>query len=113
MAVAVVQDWVEEETERSTTNYDAIHERIMQVGPIEGCLLHTAGFTGHGFRIFEVWETRDHFDRFVEERFMPILEEVAPTDSRQPELTVYELHQLVVAPEAVGAPAARGKARTT
>jgi hypothetical protein len=108
MAVAVVQDWVEEETDRSTTNYDAIHERIMQSGPIEGFLLHTAGFTGRGFRIFEVWETREHFDRFVEERFMPILKEVAAAESRQPEQTVYELHELIVAPEAVGEGAARG-----
>ena len=27
MPVAVVQDWVGEETDRSTTDYDAIHER--------------------------------------------------------------------------------------
>jgi hypothetical protein len=113
MAVAIVQDWVEEETDRSTTNYDAIHERIMQGGPIEGFLVHTAGFTGRGFRIFEVWETREHFDRFVEERFMPILKEVATADSRQPELTVYDLYQLVVTPEAAGAGAAQGEAHTT
>lgn len=106
MAVAVVQDWVEEETDRSTTNYDAIHERIMQSGPIEGFLLHAAGFTGRGFRIFEVWETREHFDRFVEDRFLPILKELAAADSRQPELTVYQLHEFVVTPEAVGAGAA-------
>jgi hypothetical protein len=113
MAVAVVQDWGEDETDRSTTNYDAIHARIMQAAPFEGFLLHTAGFTGRGFRIFEVWETREHFDRFVQECFMPILKEVAVADSPQPELTVYELHELVVAPEAVRAGATRGEARTT
>ena len=36
MPVAVVQEWLEEETDRSTTNYDALHERIMESGPIEG-----------------------------------------------------------------------------
>jgi hypothetical protein len=30
MPVAVVQEWLEDETDRSTTNYDAIHERLMQ-----------------------------------------------------------------------------------
>src|SRR3954465_10291262 len=70
MPVAVVQEWLEEETDRSTTNYDALHERIMQSGPIEGFLLHAAGFTGRGFRIFAVWETREQFDRFVEQRLM-------------------------------------------
>ena len=87
-AVAVVQDRVDEETDRSTTNYDAIHEHLVQSGPIEGFLLHTAGFTGREFRIFEVWETREHYDRFVEERLMPIIREIALSDSRQPELSV-------------------------
>src|SRR3954454_24946367 len=90
MPVAVVQEWLEEETDRSTTNYDALHERIMESGPIEGFLLHAAGFTGHGFRIFEVWETREQVDRFVEERLMPIMRDIAPSDARRPELTVYE-----------------------
>jgi len=65
--VAVVQDWVEEETDRSTTNYDAISERLQaEDQPPAGLLVHTAGFTGNGFRIFEVWESREDYERFVE-----------------------------------------------
>jgi quinol monooxygenase YgiN len=105
MPVAVVQDWVQEETDRSTTTYDAIHERLMQGEPIEGFLLHTAGFTGRGFRVFEVWESREHYDRFVEERLMPIVREMAPADSRPPELTVYELHGFAATPQAAEVPA--------
>ena len=105
MPIAVVQEWLDEETDRSTTNYVAIDDRLMQSGPVEGFLLHTAGFTGRGFRIFEVWETREHYDRFVEERLMPIIREIARSDSRQPELTVYELHGFVVAPHAADVPA--------
>jgi hypothetical protein len=100
MPVAVVQEWLEDETDRSTANYDAIHERLMQSGPIEGFLLHTAGFTGRGFRIFEVWETREQYDRFIDERLMPIIGEIAPSDTREPELTVYELHGFAVSPHA-------------
>jgi hypothetical protein len=51
MAVAIVQDWVEEETDRSTTNYDAISARIMAQDAPAGMLVHAAGFTGNGFRI--------------------------------------------------------------
>jgi hypothetical protein len=102
MPVAVVQEWLEEETDRSTTDYDAIHKRVMQSGPIEGFLLHTAGFTGRGFRVFEVWETREHYDRFIEERLMPIIRELAASDAREPELTVYDLHGFVVSPHAAG-----------
>jgi hypothetical protein len=100
MPVAVVQEWLGEDTDRSTTSYDAIHERLMQNGPIEGFLLHTAGFTGRGFRVFEVWETREQYDRFVDERLMPIIREIAASDTREPELTVYELHGFVVSPHA-------------
>ena len=96
MAVAVIQDWVEEETERSTTNYDAVTERLQAQGPIEGLIVHTAGYSGTGFRIFEVWETKGHYDRFISERLMPILSEVEGGDPTPPSLTVYELHNAIV-----------------
>jgi hypothetical protein len=93
MAVAVVQDWVEEETDRSTANYDAISERLQaQDQPPAGLLVHTAGFTGNGFRIFEVWESREDYERFLNERLMPLIQEVASGDEREPQQTVYELH---------------------
>ena len=95
MPVAVVQDWIDDETDRSTTNYDAFHERLMQSGPVDGFLLHTAGFTGRGFRIFEVWDSREHFDRFVAETLMPLVAEIEAGDARPPQLTVYELHNVV------------------
>jgi hypothetical protein len=98
MAVAVVQDWIEAETDRSTTNYDAISERLQAQGePPAGLLVHTAGFTGNGFRIFEVWESREDYERFVEERLMPLIQEVAPADDRQPQQTIYELHGFMAA----------------
>jgi hypothetical protein len=97
MAVAIVQDWIEPETERSTANYDAISERLRsQDEPPRGMLVHAAGFTGNGFRIFEVWESQADFDRFVEERLRPLLDEIDPDDPRAPQTTSYELHNLVV-----------------
>jgi hypothetical protein len=95
MAVAVIQDWVEEETERSTENYDAIIERLEGQGPVDGLIVHTAGFTGAGFRIFEVWETKGDFDRFRSERLMPMLLEVESGDPTPPQVTVYELHNVI------------------
>ena len=100
MAVAIVQDWHEEETDRSTTNYDAINKRLTAAAePPEGFVLHTAGFTGHGFRIFEVWESREHFERFVRERLEPALAELTPDNATRPELTIYDLHNVIVMPE--------------
>ncbi len=97
MPVAVIQDWVEEETERSTRNYDELSRRLAasSSGPPEGLHVHAAGFTGHGFRIFEVWDTVGHFERFRDERLMPLVTDLEGDDARPPELTVYELHNLM------------------
>jgi len=100
MAIAVVQDWPEEETDRSTTNYDAVSERLQASdAPHQGLLVHTAGFTGNGFRIFEVWESREDFERFVNDTLMPIVQDLAPGDDRQPDTTIYELHGFMTAGE--------------
>jgi len=95
MAIAVVQEWAEGGND--TTNYDAIHQRVMD-GPIpDGFRVHTAGATeGGGFRIFEVWDSEDQFRRFVDERLMPIVQEVGG-GAEPPETKTYELHEFVVA----------------
>jgi quinol monooxygenase YgiN len=96
MPVAVVQDWAEGGAD--TTNYDALHERVMAGGTPEGFRMHAAGATpGGGFRIFEVWESQDHFDRFMEERLTPILREIGAGDAQPPNITSYSLHEYVTA----------------
>jgi hypothetical protein len=95
MALAIIQDWPEEETERSTTNYDAVTERLMAQDPVDGLIVHTAGFTGNGFRIFDVWESRGHYDRFIADRLMPIMAEVGDSNPVMPVITEYELHNVV------------------
>jgi hypothetical protein len=68
MAVAVVQDFPEEETERSTTNYDAIR-----------------------------WESREQYDSFMREVVMPaVMEVTAGNPGREPVVTVYELHNVLL-----------------
>jgi len=97
MPVAIQQDWIEEETERSTRSYDAISACLMDGPPIEGMLIHAAGFTGSGFRIYEVWESQAHFACILADRLMPITLEVSGGDpGAPPTMTVYELHGLVV-----------------
>jgi len=96
VAVAVIQDWLEEESDRSTTNYDAVSAKLaQQQEPIDGLIVHTAGYTGTGFRIFEVWESQAHFDRFLGERLMPLLMAQEGTNSTPPTLTAYELHNVM------------------
>lgn len=43
--------------------------------PAEGELLHVAGFDGGSLRILDLWEPREHWERFAQSRMMPAIEE--------------------------------------
>ncbi len=95
MAVALVQEFRIQDGDKSTTNYDAINERLKNEMP-EGAVIHTAGFDDDAgvFRIFEVWESREQCERFWAERVMPLIQELggdeaAPPPDRQ---AFYDLH---------------------
>jgi hypothetical protein len=96
MAVAVVQDWMEPETDHSTESYDRITELLgAREDPPKGLLMHSAGHTGNGFRIYEVWESQADFDAFMVDRLMPVLLEARGTVSTPPQVTIYELHNYI------------------
>ena len=100
MAVAYIQEF--EIVDRSTANYDAVAERVRD-DPIDGLVLHTAGFDDDGnvFRIFDVWESREHADRFLAERVQPLIDAGPQTfpnpDAFRPPTreAFYELHDVM------------------
>ena len=99
MAVAFIQEFRIDD--RSTTNYDAVAEKLRDVVP-EGGIIHTAGFDDEAgvFRIFDVWETREQGERFMQERLQPILEEMVASrpDLQPPSREAwYELHDVMPA----------------
>jgi hypothetical protein len=95
MAIAFMQEFAATD-DTSTTNYDAIAAKI-SAGPWpEGNIIHTAGFGPDGtFRIFDVWESKEHLDAFMNGTLGPMLEQVM---AAQPDLAppskeeTYELH---------------------
>ena len=100
MAVAFIQEFKIQGGDRSTTNYDAVNERLnVSADPPEGGIFHTAGWDEEAgvFRIFDVWETREHCERFLNERLMPLIEELgAGRDDFTPpdRQAFYELHDV-------------------
>ena len=81
MAYAFIQEFDADGDDRSTTNYDAVAERVgAAANAPEGLIVHTAGWDeANGvFRIFDVWESREHADRFWNERLQPVLDELMP-----------------------------------
>lgn len=95
MPVAIIQEFAIQD--HSTTNYDAISERLRGGPPAEGLLVHTAGFDDAAgvFRIFDVWESKEQADAF-QERVMELVGEMAPPDAQEPTRSAfYVLHDVV------------------
>jgi hypothetical protein len=74
MAVVYLQEFPI--TDHKTTNYDFVADKIGD-GPFEGLIVHTAGFDDDAgvFRILDVWETREHAERFLAENLQPMIEQ--------------------------------------
>ncbi len=79
MAVAFLQEFEIQGGDTSTTNYDAVSSALDLEEAPDGLLIHTAGFDHESgvFRIFDVWETREHGERFMNEKLLPIVERMA------------------------------------
>ena len=105
MAVAYVQEFAIKDGDTSTTNYDAVTAALdLQAAP-DGLLIHTAGFDLDAgvFRIFDVWETREHGERFINDRLNPIIEPMIAAAGMNPDANFdppsregwYELHDTI------------------
>jgi len=78
--------------------YDQVIEKMgfKTGGPgAKGGLFHWVTATDDGFRVTDVWESREQFDRFVRETAMPALAEAGVPN--EPEVTVYEVHNYLTA----------------
>ena len=100
MAVAYVQEFAI--GDRSTKNYDFVADRVGN-GPFDGLIVHTAGFDDEAgvFRILDVWETREHAERFLAEHVQPLVEQGPDAFPNPDAFTMptrdgfYELHHVV------------------
>jgi hypothetical protein len=59
--------------------YDAVHAAILaRTGTnVDGLLLHIGRATQDGFEALEVWESRDHYDRYNRELVEPLIADLA------------------------------------
>ena len=94
MAIALIQEL----SEATVDNYDQINARMdVNNNPPDGLIVHTAGEKeGGGVRIVDVWESLDHYNRFREERLMEAVTAVMGEPTGPPEMTTYELHNVLI-----------------
>ena len=105
MAIAYLQEFTIQDGDTSTTNYDAVTTALNLQETPDGLLIHTAGFDHDAgvFRIFDVWETRAHGERFIKDRLNPIIEPMAIAAAQSADNTFappsretwYELHDSI------------------
>jgi hypothetical protein len=95
MAVAIVMEMPGFGTEV----YDAVNEKMnVNDDPPAGLICHTAGHTADGtWRIFDVWESQEAYDRFSDERLGPAINEVTQgqAPAGEPRQDSYELHNVI------------------
>jgi hypothetical protein len=82
-----------------TAMYDGVEAELdNQNNPPEGLLFHWAGDVDGKWTITDVWENRDAYDRFQEERLFPAIQKVAgmdPANGPQPTITEFAVHNFV------------------
>ena len=95
MAIAVFM----QSQEMTAEGYDAVNEKLGE-DPPEGILARTAGAVDDGFRVYSVWESKEHYERFREERLLPAVREAIGEDaaSGPSNAEIYELHDVFVKP---------------
>jgi hypothetical protein len=70
-------------------SYQEVADALEACAP-DGLLLHVAGPTDEGFRMIGVWDSREPWDRFRDDRLGAILEKIAGGSRLRP--TIRELN---------------------
>jgi hypothetical protein len=94
MAIAVVLEFKGATLEQ----YDAVVDKMgFEHGGAggHGGLFHWVTQTDEGLRVTDVWEAKEHFEAFAQEKIGPITAEVGLPGP--PEITYYEVHNYLTA----------------
>jgi hypothetical protein len=61
----------------------------------EGLIVHTAGQAEQGWYVYDIWESQEHFQQFVESKLRPALQDVVPEGAPHPEPQFYPIEVMV------------------
>jgi hypothetical protein len=61
----------------------------------DGLILHTAGRGDQGWYVYDVWESQDHFQRFIAEKLGPAMESIDTAGGARPEPQFFPIETLV------------------
>jgi hypothetical protein len=77
----------------SEEQYDAVMEKLrLDEDPPDGGMFHLAGSDEGGIRVIDVWESQEHFERFMNDRLGAVTQEVGLPG--QPQVEFVPLHNV-------------------
>ena len=80
-------------TDLTASEYRAVMDELgVERRPESGIYVHLTTPTDFGYRIVEIWDHKENFDRFVERRLAPANRAIGL--DRETEITVTPLHNL-------------------
>ena len=92
MAVAMLMHW----PGVTSDQYDAVLAKIgLDANPPAGGVLHIATESGDGIEVYEIWQTEQAFNSFLEQRLLPVVSELGITG--EPQIRIVPLHNLFAA----------------
>jgi hypothetical protein len=85
-------------------SYTALTEKMFGSFPMsedqapEGLLLHTAGQSEQGWYVYDVWESKELFERFVQNQLGPAMEQLGAGGDSPPQPQFFPIETLVKGP---------------
>ena len=77
----------------SPEQYDAARDVVNWEGNVpDGAVLHVAAFSDKGLRVTDIWESPEDFQRFVQTRLMPGVQQLGIQG--EPKVELYPVHGL-------------------
>jgi hypothetical protein len=73
--------------------YDEARRRVNWEGDRPtGGNFHVSSFDDHGLRVTDVWDSAEDFQRFVDERLTPVVQEIGIAG--EPEIEITQVHAI-------------------
>jgi len=61
----------------------------------DGLIIHSAGQSDQGWYIYDIWESKEHFQRFAEGKIMPAAQEAGLGQDFRPQPQFFPIETLV------------------
>ena len=89
MATVMLMHWPEVTKEQ----YEQIRQDVKwETNVPDGAKLHVSWFAADGFHVFDLWDSRAHFEKFLQQRLMPAVQKAAVQG--QPKVELEESHAI-------------------